>query len=289
MQRVQANGLTFAYLEQGPTDGPLALCLHGFPDHALTYDGLLEDLADAGFRAVAPWMRGYAPTEVPEGGSYQTAALATDAIAIADALEPGGDAVIVGHDWGASAAYIAATHAPERFRKLVGMAVPPTQALASTFLFDPQQLKRSWYIFLFQMPIAEMAVEANDFALIDVLWRDWSPGFAPPQGFVRALKQTLAAPGSLEAALGYYRAMFDPSRHDPSLSEVQAKGDERVPVPALYLHGADDGCLGAGLVGDLDPYFASGVDVEIVDGAGHFLHLERPDVVGERIVSFLSA
>src|ERR1700716_987245 len=97
--RVQANGLEFAYLEAG--QGPLALCLHGFPDSAWTWRHLLPALADGGFRAVAPWLRGYAPSEIPADGAYQTGALAADAIALHEAL--GGDegAVIIGPDWGA--------------------------------------------------------------------------------------------------------------------------------------------------------------------------------------------
>src|SRR5690606_12860439 len=117
---VQANGLEFGYLECGT--GPLALCLHGFPDSAWTWRHLLPELAGAGFRAVAPVVRGYAPTEVPSDGRYQTAALALDAGALHEALGGSSDAVIIGHDWGAIATYIAANHEPDRWRKVVTMA-----------------------------------------------------------------------------------------------------------------------------------------------------------------------
>ena len=101
-----AEPIEFAYLEDGPADGPLALCLHGFPDHAPTWSALLGDLAAAGFHAVAPWMRGYAPTAVPADGLYQTGALSLDAIALADALGPADQpAMLIGHDWGAMCAY----------------------------------------------------------------------------------------------------------------------------------------------------------------------------------------
>jgi pimeloyl-ACP methyl ester carboxylesterase len=291
VRRVEANGIGFAYLERGPSDGRLALCLHGFPDHAPTYEGMLDALAGAGFRAVAPWMRGYAPTAVPADGRYQTAALAMDAIAVADALDARRPGVLIGHDWGAAAAYLAATHRPDRFERVVGLAVPPTQAMMQRFLFDPDQLQRSWYIFFFQSPLAETAVRANDFALVDKLWRDWSPGYAPPEEFRRALKDTLGSPGSLDAAIGYYRAMFDPSRHDPSLAEVQAKAASPVPVPALYLHGGRDGCLAADVIDQeaLRAAFAAGVESDRVADAGHFLHLERPDVVLPRVVGFLTS
>ena len=84
---VQANGINFHYLEMG--EGPLALCLHGFPDHAYSFRHLLPDLAEAGFRAVAPFMRGYAPTEAPADGNYRAVLMARDAVALLDALGGG--------------------------------------------------------------------------------------------------------------------------------------------------------------------------------------------------------
>ena len=117
VHRVTARGLEFAYLEAGT--GPLALCLHGFPDGAWTWRHLLPALADAGFRAVAPFNRGYAPTEVPADGLYQAGALAADANALHDAFGADAEAVIIGHDWGAMAAYGAAGSAPARWRRVI--------------------------------------------------------------------------------------------------------------------------------------------------------------------------
>src|SRR6186997_824271 len=95
--RITANGIDFAYLEAGPADGPLALCLHSFPDHAPTWEPLMADLAGAEYHAVAPWMRGYAPTGLAPDGNYQVASLALDAIGIADALAGDrADAVLIG-------------------------------------------------------------------------------------------------------------------------------------------------------------------------------------------------
>src|SRR5947208_16952670 len=97
--RIRANGIEFGYLHAG--DGPLALCLHGFPDSAWTWRHLLPTLADAGYRAVAPWLRGYAPTGLDPKGRYQNGASVLDAIGLHDALGGDGDAVLIGHDWGA--------------------------------------------------------------------------------------------------------------------------------------------------------------------------------------------
>src|SRR5216110_1139498 len=133
MPTVKANGVAFEYLEDGPPDGPLAVCLHGFPDSAHTWRSLLPELASAGFHAVAPFLRGYAPTAVPADGRYQTGALVADACALHEALAGDERAVLIGHDWGAPAVYGAAAFAPERWSKVVGMAVPPAGAMGAGF------------------------------------------------------------------------------------------------------------------------------------------------------------
>jgi pimeloyl-ACP methyl ester carboxylesterase len=288
--QVEANGLTIGYLatpDLEDTSRPLAVCLHGFPDAAHTWRYLLPALADAGYRAVAPWLRGYAPTSVPEDGCYQTAVLGQDANALHRAF--GGDdrAVLIGHDWGALAAYTA-VHDTTPWRRVVTLAVPPPGAVAAGFL-SYTQLQKSWYMFFFQHPLAEMAVGADDLAFIDRLWADWSPGY-DATGDLPAVKDALRADGNLAAALGYYRATLSGVgvSDDPHLTELQNASGGPVPGPTLYLHGRDDGCMGPELAemgGDLLPHEES--RVEIVEGAGHFLHLERPDEVNWLILDFL--
>lgn len=147
---IRVNDLDIAYLAAGMDNtGPLALCLHGFPDSAHTWRHLLPRLADAGYRAVAPFLRGYAPTEVPSDGRFQTAASAMDALALGEALGGGPDSVIIGHDWGAVITHIAANYRPDAFAKVVTMAVPPGNAVGVAFLSNLAQIKRSWYMFFF--------------------------------------------------------------------------------------------------------------------------------------------
>jgi pimeloyl-ACP methyl ester carboxylesterase len=286
--RVEANGVQFAYLSAGEPDAPLALLLHGFPDTAATWRHLMPKLADAGFRAVAPYLRGYAPTEVPADGRYQTGALAVDACRLHEALGGDGDAVIVGHDWGAFATYGAAALEPDRWRRVVTMAVPPAAALGMAFM-DYDQIKRSFYIWFFQSPLAEIAVPLGDLAFIDGLWADWSPGYDGAAD-AAAVKDALRDPANLSAAIGYYRAMFDPSLHGEQYAEAQAAGSLPTPQPTLYLHGLADGCLNGF---DADTVAAAlpteGSKVEMVPDVGHFLHLERPDVVDPLVLEFLQA
>ncbi len=288
---VEANGVAFAYLAAGDEAAPLALCLHGFPDSAQTWRHLLPLLAERGYRAVAPWLRGYAPTSVPEVPHYQSAVIALDAVALHAALaaEGSGPGVLVGHDWGALAAYAAVQHPSAPWRRLVTMAVPPTQAVVQSF-FSYDQLRRSWYMFFFQHPLAEMAVPMDDLAFIDRLWADWSPGYDAGEDLVH-VKAALRDPANLAAAIGYYRATLGGVglSDDPEVVALQGAADSKPPpVPTLYLHGRIDGCMGVSLAeGAAGIFAAEGSRVEIVDDAGHFLHLERPDVVNRLVVDFV--
>jgi pimeloyl-ACP methyl ester carboxylesterase len=282
---ITANGLDVAYLVDGPADGPLALCLHGFPDTAHTWRHLLPELAAAGFRAVAPFLRGYAPTAVPADGRYQTGALVQDANALHEALGGTGDAVLIGHDWGALATYGAVAHEPGRWRRAVTAAVPPTGAIGMS-LFTYAQLQRSWYMFFFLSPLAEVALPLDDYSFIDGLWRDWSPGYDATWDVAR-VKESIGDPGRIVAAIGYYRALYDSSLQVPELAAQQAAALAPTPKPTLYLHGRDDGCMLLESVGHPLDFMAQGSEMQVVDGAGHFLHLERPDVVNARIVEFL--
>ena len=284
---ISANGLDFACLTDGPEDGPLALCLHGFPDSAHTWRYLLPELAAAGYRAVAPFMRGYAPSPIPEDGRFQIGALVADANALHEALGATGDAVIVGHDWGAMATYGAVAHRPERWRRAVTMAVPPTPAIGMG-LFTYAQLHRSWYMFFFLSPLAEVGLPLENYSFVDHLWADWSPGYDGAWD-VAKVKESIGDPEHMLAAISYYRAMYDPSLQVAELAEEQAAFLQPTPKATLYLHGRDDGCmlLSSITASPLD-FLAVGSAYQVVDRSGHFLHVERPDVVNRLVVEFLA-
>jgi pimeloyl-ACP methyl ester carboxylesterase len=280
-----ANAVEFSYLEAGPTDGPLALCLHGFPDTAHTWRFLLPELADAGFHAVAPFLRGYAPTSIPASGHYQIGAVARDVTALHEAL--GGDdrAVLIGHDWGALATYAAVAHQPERWRRAVTMAVPPTSAIGMS-LFSYAQLHASWYMFFFLSPLAELALPLDNFNFIDGLWADWSPGFDGSWDIAR-VKESIGDAEHIAAAIGYYRALYDPTLQVDEYAEEQAASLMPTPKPTLYLHGRNDGCMLLSSAGNPLDFMAEGSRYEIVDGAGHFLNVEKPDVVNRLVLDFV--
>jgi pimeloyl-ACP methyl ester carboxylesterase len=284
---VTANGIQFSYLSQGPADGPLALCLHGFPDTAATWRHLLPRLAGAGYHAVAPYLRGYAPTSVPVDHRYDTGTLAMDACALHAALGGTSEAVIIGHDWGASAAYGAASLQPDRWRRVVAGAVPPLASMADTF-FTYDQLRRSWYVFFFQTPFAETSVSRDGYSFIDRLWADWSPGYDGSWDAAR-VKEALAAPENLGAAIGYYRAMFAGPPDDPEVAAAQVASAAATPQPTLYLHGGDDGCMGVDVIGPVTEFLGPGSELVIVEGAGHFFHVERPEFVNDQILRFITA
>jgi len=282
---VEANDLEFGIIEAGA--GPLALCLHGFPDCAHTWRHLLPGLADAGFHAVAPFMRGYAPTGIPADGAYQIGALAADAVALHEVLGGDADAVLIGHDWGAEAAYCAAAYAEDRWRRVVTLAVPPA-GLDDALFSDYGQLKRFFYVFLFRDPLgfAEGVVAADGMSFIDRLWQDWSPGFQPG-GHLTMVKQSLKDPANLAAAIGYYRAVGAAEETGRYAVQEQAIGRE-APQPTLYLHGAMDGCIGADLARGAERFLAASSRMIVIEDAGHFLHLERPGEVNEHILAWVS-
>jgi pimeloyl-ACP methyl ester carboxylesterase len=281
---VRANGLEFGLLEAG--SGPLALCLHGFPDTAHTWRHLLPALAGAGFHAVAPFMRGYAPTAVPADGAYQVGALAADAVALHEVLGGGGDAVLIGHDWGAEAAYAAAAHAPDRWRRLVTLAVPPA-SLDPVLFSDYEQLRRFFYIFLFRDPLgfADALVASDQMSFLDRLWHDWSPGYPAGEDLAR-VKESLRDPANLAAAIGYYRAV-GAENAGRYAAEEQAAG-RQAPQPTLYLHGAADGCISAELARGAERLLAPSSRMVVIEDAGHFLHVERPGEVNEHILAWIS-
>lgn len=283
---VEVDGVRLAYLEYGLPDGPMVLCLHGFPDSPVTFRHLAARLAAEDFRVVTPWLRGYPPSAVVNA-SYQVARLARDAVALAEALAPGQPAWLVGHDWGGLVAYGAAALEPSRWNGIVVLSVPPTRMFRPFLRRDWDQQRASWYQFLFQLEgLAEDAVSAEDFRFLGQLWRSWSPGWEIDKESFDAARASIRA--GFPASLRYYRDAWQLASQDPLLAEDQRRIVEGpIEVPALVLRGQQDGCILAGAFSDMAGYFSAGHTLEELPDVGHFLHLETPSLVNDRILAFL--
>jgi pimeloyl-ACP methyl ester carboxylesterase len=232
---------------EGDATAPLVVLQHGFPDLPSSFDAVAAELRRAGYRTAQPYLRGWAPS--PLEGPFDFARLGLDLCELAEALSPDRPALLVGHDWGAVAGWVALAVEPGRFRRAALLSVPHLLALRRNVLRHPRQLRRSWYMGFFQLRgVAERALRARDHALIARLWRDWSPGFAVPPEHLAAVASCLDE--SLPAPIAPYRAI---RLRNPELE----RSSRRLDTPVLYLH-----------------------------GAGHFVQLERPDVVARRCVEW---
>jgi pimeloyl-ACP methyl ester carboxylesterase len=237
-------------------------------------------LAGRGYRVAAPWLPGYnAPTAAPiSAGTY-----VRHLLDVRRRYDGDDRAVLVGHDWGAQAGYGVVATDPGAFNRFVALAVPPVAALAAG-LFSYAQLKRSFYIyFIQQVGMAEVALLAPGFW--ESLWADWSPGYDAAADIAELRRHVNA--DNIANAIAPYRASFNPQFADPDAEAETLATMQLPPVPTLYLHGADDGAIGAGLLGDLNQYFPAGSAAEILDGVGHFLHLEKPESVAARVIGWL--
>jgi pimeloyl-ACP methyl ester carboxylesterase len=270
---VDANGVRFAYLEQGR--GPLVLMLHGFPDTAQTWEHAMPPVAAAGYRVVAPFMRGYHPTAIPSDARYDTGTLGRDILALIDALgEAGEKAIVVGHDWGASAAYSAAAIGPEKIRLLVTLAIPHPNSLWPS----PRLLWGVRHFFALRRDRAPAKIRAADYAYIDELWRRWSPAWTEiPAVETAPVKAAFREPGCLEAACAYYKTISP--RMPPS---------HRVPitVPAVAFAGEHDGLVKWRAYEKARHCFTASYEVVQVPG-GHFMHREHPTEFNTELVRVL--
>jgi len=282
MKHIQVRGLNFAYLEQG--EGPLIMLLHGFPDNAQTWSHQMPALAEQGYRVIAPYLRGYPPTDLGEGGFYDKATLVADVAALIQAFGAGEPCHLVGQDWGAIIGYGVLAAYPELIARAVLMAVPhPGQVTQS--LVDAKHIQRSFHWWFFQMPdLPEKALAANNLAFIDYLWNYWTTEGYQDDAHMRSVKQTLTQPGVLAATLGYYRAMFDAAKADPALADLRALMARQIKVPTLALCGGDD--LRAELMQAQAQYFDSEYDFKLIANAGHFLHREQPQAVTQELLDW---
>lgn len=278
IKRIKANGIQFAYLEMG--EGPLVLFFHGFPDTAYSFLPLMQIVADAGYRVVAPFMRGYSPTSRSEDGDYSVLGLANDVLAIIDALAMGDEkAIVVGHDWGALAAYTAANLAPEKIRVLVQMNVPHMHV--SNFTWS--QIRKSWYVWYFQLPkLPELRLARNNFEFIDKLYAAWNPNWDYKPADVAEVKKSLAAEGGVSAALAYYRGIV----RGVTMQQIRLL-QKKTTVPTLMIAGEADGSVGIGQFKGMAAAYTQFFRFISYPKVGHFPHCENTTELAADILEFI--
>lgn len=258
-----------AYWDIG--DGTPVLVLHGFPDAPIGMAPLVERLVKAGYRAIVPALPGYAPSGPVD--CYQSAAVARDMVDVLDALKLE-QVLVVGHDWGGCVALdLGANHA-DRVSRVVSLAIPHPDGFAARRR-DLQEQKTAAYawILAYSSGAAKLAADPD---WLDQLHEEWSPGLCRLEW--STVKEILQRPGVGEAVHGWYRDDFE---------AMTATGD--VLVPTLMLHGGDDGRIRPACFRGFERRFPAGLELEQVDGVGHWLHIEQPDAIAARIVRFFSA
>jgi pimeloyl-ACP methyl ester carboxylesterase len=284
--RLHANGLDFHALADGPEDGPLVLLLHGFPELSRSWRHQLPALAAAGFRAVAPDLRGYGKTD--KRGPYDLRTLAADVAALVRAL--GRErAVVVGHDWGGAVAWGAAMYEPAVVERLVILDCPHPYVLARELRSNPRQALRSLYMLFFQLPwLPEWLLTRHGAAAVGRALRGGSfVRSAWPREETAHYQQAFLAPGAAAAALGYYRAAFRASFRRGLGKRT------RIAVPLLIIWGRQDRFLGLETVSRdrLAPWLAPGnvAELRVLEDAGHFVQNEAPARVNEALLDWLGA
>lgn len=275
----QVNGLSLHLVEAGDAGKPLVILLHGFPEFWWAWRHQITPLAEAGYHVVVPDMRGYHLSDAPQDvAAYAIDFLAADVVALADAF--GAQRFhLVGHDWGAVIGWWVAARYPQRLARVVLMDGPHPDAWAGQALQHPTQALRSTYVAFFQLPWLPEAILASfDFAgLKATLQGSAKPGAFEP-GALERYAEAWSHPGTLTAMLNYYRALRKrPVRDQPA----------RIAPPTLVLWADDDFFLERG-VAEASLALCDHGQLEFIDGASHWLHLEQPGRVNAHILAWLA-
>ena len=277
--QVVANGLSFRVAMTGM--GPrLVLCLHGFPESAISWQHQLAPLAEAGFRVWAPDLRGYGGTSRPTGiEAYSIESLLDDVSGLLDAAGAP-RAILMGHDWGGIIAWCYAMRYPKRVDALV-IVNAPHPACFEREIRRWRQLRRSWYMGVFQLPwLPEAALAAGHGAIIGLIFK-WMARHIP-EALVRLYRQQACEAGALTAMLNYYRAAL---RGGGALRQ-RMLGYPKIDVPALVIWGLQDQALDGHNLNGLSALVTDLTVVTIAE-AGHFVHEDEPDRVTHEIMTWL--
>jgi pimeloyl-ACP methyl ester carboxylesterase len=266
------------YVEAG--EGPLVLLLHGFPEFWYGWRLQIQPLAAAGFRVVAPDMRGYNLSSRPDGvEAYDTGKLADDIRGLIH--ERGAEsALLVGHDWGGTAAWATAMNHPEVVDRLAILNAAHPRKL-SQGLHHPDQLRRSWYFFFFALPdLPEAVVHANNWHFFRHFLHDAHPAYTPED--VERYVEAWSQPGAATGMINYYRSSVRQSqkRAEAALRPISAA--------TLVIWGQDDNYLGTDLAEPEHDDVPNLDRVERLPGASHWVHHDEAERVNQLLIDFFA-
>jgi epoxide hydrolase 4 len=270
------------YVEAG--HGPLVVLLHGFPEFWYGWRFQIPALVAAGFRVVAPDMRGYNLSSRPDStAAYAPARLAADT---RDLIRERGEAnaFVAGHDWGAAVAWLTAIRHPDAVERLAILNVPHPRRMIEALRRPSRQLARSWYMFFFQLPwLPERAVRAGDWAALRRGFEhDARPGAFTPADIDR-YREAWSRPGAATAMINYYRAS---PRQPPARTRSELRAAHPVEAPTLVIWGERDRHLGAELA---EPYrrdVPNLARVERLPNASHWVQHDEPERVAGLLIEF---
>ena len=280
--RVQANQLEFNVATAGSGDR-LILCLHGFPESSLSWRHQMAPLAHAGYRVWAPDLRGYGSTTRPAGqDAYQLDVLLEDVTALIE-ISKARRVILVGHDWGGIIAWYYAMRRPEKLAALIVLN-GPHPACFEREIRHWRQLRRSWYMAVFQLPWLPEALLAIDHArLIEVIFERMRITPEPlPNDTIRRYREQACTPGALTAMLNYYRAAI----RGGGAARQRTLGYPAIELPTLVLWGLHDQALGKQNLDGLGS-FVTDLTVVTLEQSGHFVHQDEPRRVTDEILGWL--
>ncbi|MEO0368087.1 MAG: alpha/beta hydrolase [Pseudomonadota bacterium] len=283
---IEVNGARYGYLEAG--QGPMVLLIHGYPDNAYSWEHQITFLADAGYRVIVPFARGYAPTKTGKGSFFDRATIALDMVGLIDELNEGDPVYLVGQDWGAAISYGILGAFPEKIKRAVVLAVPHPVEINRTLRKSLRHCLRSFHWFLFQLPwFPEKLIRWSRGGFLRFLWKIWSPDFNDAEHVDQVTSAMLQGRG-VEDTLAYYRAAVQTAYRDQNLKSVFERLDDKISVPTLTLCGRQD--MRKELLPRAADCFCESADYQwsLIDNAGHFLHREQPEVVNKEILRWLS-
>lgn len=276
---IPVNGLQLHTVIAGPSDGPLVVLLHGFPENWYAWHAQIKPLVQAGYRVVVPDQRGYNLSDKPAGvHNYSLAALAAD---IRELIRTFGRerAIIVGHDWGGGVAWQLAIEYPELVEKLIALNSPHPAAFRRELRENPAQQQKSWYVFLFQLPwLPEALLGHSPLGTANFFFRRNAVNQNAFSSYdLHAMATMLAQPGALTAMLNWYRAAFRRAEQQPGTT---------VAAPTLIIWGEDDVALGKSLTYGLEAWVPN-LKIHYLPNCGHWVQTEAPDEVNAQLLEFI--